>query len=167
MILGNSYRIDLKTTWSIQIKNPSALGLLFPWMAQLRTRPARRLQKAFRKAWWTSRRTQWLQRWLDHRTWGCIGWSLFSWYMIYIMLRIRGLMQKSLGSPVQIHPYLENYLQALEKKQQYVLKLIQKLEVKKSDDACSKSLASSESRLYIEQSITIRIETHDLFPYLM
>ena len=106
MILGNSYRIDLKTTWSIQINNPSALGLLFPWMAQLRTRPARRLQKAFRKAWWTSRRTQRLQRWLDHRTWGCIGWSLFSWYMIYIMLRIRGLMQKSLGSPVQIHPYL-------------------------------------------------------------
>ena len=47
---------------------------------------------------------------------------------------------------------LENYLQALEKKQQYVQKLLQKLDAKKSDDACSKSLASSEPRL--EQSIT-------------
>ncbi len=86
-------------------------------------------------------------------------------------------MQRSLGSHVQIHPYLftspgqpvadlENYLQALEKKQQYVQKLLQKLDAKKSDDACSKSLASSESRL--DRTIHHYIATHDLwFPYLI
>ena len=74
-------------------------------------------------------------------------------------------MQRSSGSHVQIHPNLyftspgqpvvdlENYLQALEKKQQYVLKLIQKLDAKKSDDACSKSLASSESIGWLYRTI--------------
>ena len=60
--------------------------------------------------------------------------------------------QSYIPSPGQPVVDLENYLQALEKKHQYVQKLIQKLDAKKSDEACSRSLVSNESRL--QQSIT-------------